>query len=84
MQLNPNTPWLNLSNDRTLHKNSFNMDKEKIIQKAMKDSANDHFDPPHNFIGGGWLNNYTPQQIADQKLYKEVWQANRENIRKQR
>lgn len=60
------------------------MDRDHIIEKAMRDSAKDHYDPPHNFPGGGWLNNYTKQQIADQKLYKETWRANRDNIVRQR
>jgi len=60
------------------------MDHDKIIEKAMRDSAKDEYNPPHDFPGGGWLNNYSDEQIANQKLYKEVWRANRDNIAKQR
>lgn len=57
---------------------------QQIIDKAMRDSAKDHYDPPHNFPGGGWLNDHTAKQLAEKKLYQEVWRTNRENILKQR
>ena len=41
--------------------------------KGQEDASEGKYDPPHSKPGGGWLNDYSDEEVEDQKDYKQGW-----------
>lgn len=57
---------------------------DAIAEKAMRDSAQNRFDPPHIGNEKGWHHYLNEEQAEEQRRYSRIWEMNRENLNRNR